>query len=53
MAALAAGLDVGLLAPNRYTPSGGDRLRTLHTSRSRLADGPYALTVTISSNRVV
>jgi hypothetical protein len=30
MVALAAGLDVGLMALTRRTPSGGDRLLALH-----------------------
>jgi hypothetical protein len=34
MAALASRLDVGLMALTRRTPSGGDRLFTLHCSRS-------------------
>jgi hypothetical protein len=33
MAALASGLDVGLIALTRRTPSGGDRLLTLQISR--------------------
>lgn len=34
MVALAAGLDVGLMALTRRTPSGGDRLLALQTRRS-------------------
>ncbi|WP_425259962.1 hypothetical protein ACPOLB_03740 [Rubrivivax sp. RP6-9] len=48
-----AELNVGLMALPVSTPDGGDRLLTPHTSRLRLADGPYVFTVTISSNRVV
>jgi hypothetical protein len=32
MAALAAGLDVGLMALTRRTPSSGDRLQPLHSA---------------------
>ena len=32
MPALALGLEVGLMALTRRTPSGGDRLLTLHSS---------------------
>jgi hypothetical protein len=36
MAALAAELDVGLMAFTRHTPSGGGRLLTLQTDHSGL-----------------
>jgi hypothetical protein len=35
MAALAAELDVGLMASTRRAPSGGDRLLALHCRYSR------------------
>jgi hypothetical protein len=54
MAALAAGLDVGLMALTRRAPSGGDRLLTLRSRPLAIqdADSPDAPAQSTQSSRL-